>query len=164
MIIDKIESETFKSDDINSIISLYEASYLSTKSDIKLREVIRPFAKKQIRKFVDGETCNLEVREKAIHALEMPYHWRMRRLETRWYLDSYDNKHDTNLVLIEFAKLDFNIVQIAHQEDLKYVSRYLNRLIKAIYFTKSRIIFIVYIISNPLSLNDMKLVEGNVFG
>ncbi|KAH0854926.1 hypothetical protein HID58_028204 [Brassica napus] len=129
VIIDKIESETFKSDDINSIISLYEASYLSTKSDIKLREVIRPFAKKQIRKFVDGETCNLEVREKAIHALEMPYHWRMRRLETRWYLDSYDNKHDTNLVLIEFAKLDFNIVQIAHQEDLKYVSSWdVNRL------------------------------------
>ena len=123
VIIDKIESETFKSDDINSIISLYEASYLSTKSDIKLREVIRPFATEQIRKFVDGETCNLEVREKAIHALEMPYHWRMRRLETRWYIDAYEKKHDTNLVLIEFAKIDFNIVQIAHQEDLKYASR-----------------------------------------
>ncbi|RID60136.1 hypothetical protein BRARA_F03315 [Brassica rapa] len=142
VIIDKIESETFKSDDINSIISLYEASYLSTKSDIKLREVIRPFAKKQIRKFVDGETCNLEVREKAIHALEMPYHWRMRRLETRWYLDSYDNKHDTNLVLIEFAKLDFNIVQIAHQEDLKYVSSWWKEtcLVNQLPFVRDRIV------------------------
>ncbi|KAF3487177.1 hypothetical protein F2Q69_00055780 [Brassica cretica] len=110
-----------------------EASYLSTKSDTKLREVIRPFATEQIRKFVDsghdGETCNLEVREKAIHALEMPYHWRMRRLETRWYIAVYEKKHDMNIVLLEFAKIDFNIVQIAHQEDLKYVSSWdVNRL------------------------------------
>ncbi|XP_013644819.1 1,8-cineole synthase 1, chloroplastic-like isoform X1 [Brassica rapa] len=142
VIIDKIESETFKSDDINSIISLYEASYLSTKSDIKLREVIRPFATEQIRKFVDGETCNLEVREKAIHALEMPYHWRMRRLETRWYIDAYEKKHDTNLVLIEFAKIDFNIVQIAHQEDLKYASSWWKEtcLVNHLPFVRDRIV------------------------
>lgn len=127
MIIDKIESNTFKSDDIKSIISLYEASYLSMKSDTKLHKLIRPFAIEQIRKFVDSdyddETYNIEVREKAIHALEMPYHWRMRRLETRRYIDAYEKKHDMNHDLIEFAKIDFNIVQTAHQEDLKYVSR-----------------------------------------
>ncbi|KAG7563536.1 Terpene synthase metal-binding domain [Arabidopsis suecica] len=94
VIIAKIESNTFKSNGI----------------------------KEQIRKFVEDETNNIEEREKAIHALEMPYHWRMRRLETRWYIDAYKNKHDMNLVLIEFAKIDFNIVQAAHQEDLKYVS------------------------------------------
>ncbi|CAH8361071.1 unnamed protein product [Eruca vesicaria subsp. sativa] len=129
VIVEKIESDTFKSDDINSIISLYEASYLTTKSDSKMHDIIRPFVTEQIRKFVDVETCNPEVREKAIHALEMPYHWRMKRLETRWYIDAYEKKHDTNLVLIEFAKIDFNIVQIAHQEDLKYVSSWdVNRL------------------------------------
>ncbi|XP_010425238.1 PREDICTED: 1,8-cineole synthase 1, chloroplastic-like [Camelina sativa] len=123
VIINKIESNTFMNEDIESIISLYEASYLSTKSDTKLHKVIRPFATKQIRKFVDDETYNIEVREQAIHALEMPYHWRMKRLETRWYIDAYVKKHDTkNLVLIELAKIDFNIVQTAYQEDLKYVS------------------------------------------
>ncbi|CAF2002673.1 1,8-cineole synthase 1, chloroplastic isoform X1 [Brassica napus] len=146
VIINKIESETFKGDDINSIISLYEASYLPTKSDTKLREVIRPFATEQIRKFVDsghdGETCNLEVREKAIHALEMPYHWRMRRLETRWYIAVYEKKHDMNIVLLEFAKIDFNIVQIAHQEDLKYVSSWWKEtcLVNQLPFVRDRIV------------------------
>lgn len=125
VIIDKIKTETFKSDDIKSIITLYEASYLSTKSDTKLRELIRPYALEQIRKFVDcdhddDDTYNTEM---AIHALEMPYHWRMRRLETRWYIDAYEKKRDMNFVLIDFAKIDFNIVQTSHQEDLKYVSR-----------------------------------------
>uniref|UniRef100_A0A1J3JDY9 1,8-cineole synthase 2, chloroplastic n=1 Tax=Noccaea caerulescens TaxID=107243 RepID=A0A1J3JDY9_NOCCA len=126
VIIEKIQSDTFKSDDIKSIISLYEASYLSTTSDTKLHKVIRPFATEQVKKFVDSfdddGTYNVKERESAIHALEMPYHWRMRRLETRWYIDAYEKKHDMNLVLIKFAKIDFNIVQSSHQEDLKYVS------------------------------------------
>ncbi|VVB04072.1 unnamed protein product [Arabis nemorensis] len=46
----------------------------------------------------------------------------MRRPETRWYIDEYEKKHDMNLVLIEFAKIDYNIIQAFHQEDLKYVS------------------------------------------
>ncbi|KAF8096410.1 hypothetical protein N665_0309s0036 [Sinapis alba] len=146
VIIDKIESDTFKSDDINSIISLYEASYLSTKLDTKLHEVIRPFATEQIRRFVDGdhddETCNVVLREKAIHALEMPFHWRMRRLETRWYIDAYEKKHDMNLVLIQFAKIDFNIVQVAHQEDLKYVSSWWKEtcLVNQLPFVRDRIV------------------------
>ncbi|XP_010514205.1 PREDICTED: beta-myrcene/(E)-beta-ocimene synthase 2, chloroplastic [Camelina sativa] len=124
VISDKIKSNTFKSDDIKSIITLYEASYLSTKLDTKLHKIIRPFATEKIRKFVDdeSETLNVEVREMAIHALEMPYHWRMRRLEMRWFIDAYQKKHDMNLSLLEFAKIDFNMVQTAHQEDVKYVS------------------------------------------
>ncbi|XP_010425234.1 PREDICTED: 1,8-cineole synthase 1, chloroplastic-like [Camelina sativa] len=122
VIIDRIKSNRFKNQNITSIISLYEASFLANKSDIKLHKVIRPFATEEIRKYVDDETYNMEIREKAIHALEMPYHWRMRRLETRRYVDAYEKKHDMNLVLIELAKIDFNIVQTIHQEDLKYVS------------------------------------------
>ncbi|XP_023638181.1 1,8-cineole synthase 1, chloroplastic isoform X2 [Capsella rubella] len=124
VIIDKIESNRFKIENITSIISLYEASFLSTKADTKLHKVIRPFATDEIRKYVDDdESYNMEIREKAIHALEMPYHWRMRRLETRWYIDAYEKKIGLkDLVLIEFAKIDFNIVQTTHQEDLKYVS------------------------------------------
>ncbi|KAG2301601.1 hypothetical protein Bca52824_030252 [Brassica carinata] len=156
VIVDKIESDTCKSDDINSIISLYEASYLTTKTDTKLHGVIRPFATEKIRKFVDGgETCNAEVREKAIHALEMPYHWRMRRLEARWYIDAYEKKHDKNIDLFEFAKIDFNIVQSYHQEELEYVSSWWEEtcLANQLPFVRDRIVenyfWTVGVISEP---------------
>ncbi|CAA7033114.1 unnamed protein product [Microthlaspi erraticum] len=73
----------------------------------------------------DHNINDIDVLDMAVEALEMPYHWRMKRLETKRYIDVY-NKHD---LLIEFAKIDFNIVQAVHQEELKYLSRWdVNRL------------------------------------
>ncbi|CAH8332670.1 unnamed protein product [Eruca vesicaria subsp. sativa] len=106
--INKIEDRTFKSGDIKGLISVYEASYLATKLDTKLHKVIRPYANQQLRKIIaspDHHIYNTDALEMAVEALEMPYHWRMKRLETRRYIDAY-NKHD---VLIELAKIDFNI-------------------------------------------------------
>ncbi|KAK1557005.1 hypothetical protein Q3G72_016057 [Acer saccharum] len=59
----------------------------------------------------------------ANHALELPLHCRMLRLEARWFIDVYEKHHpDMNPVLLELAKLDFNVVQATHQEDLKHTS------------------------------------------
>ncbi|CAH8263326.1 unnamed protein product [Arabidopsis lyrata] len=118
----------FESNNINDIISLYEASYLSTKSNTQLQKLIRTFATQKLRDFVDthsNEDCggSCDTVEMVVQTLDMPYYWRMRRLATRWYIDVYRKRHNKNLVLVEFAKIDFNIVQAIHQEELKYVSR-----------------------------------------
>ena len=119
----------FESGEINGFISLYEASYLSTKSDTKLQNYIRFFATQQLRDFVDthsNKNCeSFGVGEMVAQALDMPYHWRMRRLATRSYINLYGMKPNKNPVLVELAKLDFNIVQAVYQEELKYVSRYI---------------------------------------
>ncbi|KAG5625401.1 hypothetical protein H5410_010619 [Solanum commersonii] len=47
----------------------------------------------------------------------------MPRLETRWYISIYERMPNANPLLLELAKLDFNIVQATHQEDLKILSR-----------------------------------------
>ena len=57
------------------------------------------------------------------HALELPLHWRMPRLEARWFIEVYEKRQDMNPILLEFAKLDFNMVQATHQEDLRHISR-----------------------------------------
>ncbi|EXC24794.1 Myrcene synthase [Morus notabilis] len=58
------------------------------------------------------------------HALELPLHWRTPRLESRWFIDMYERRQDMNPSLLELAKLDFNIVQSTHQEDLKHAYRW----------------------------------------
>nr|VDD58288.1 unnamed protein product [Brassica oleracea] len=139
--INKIEDGTFESDDIRGLISVYEASYLATKLDTKLHKVIRAYANQQLRKIIDSpdhNTYDVNVLEMAVEALEMPYHWRMKRLETRRYIDAY-SKHD---VLIEFAKIDFNIVQAVHQEELKYLSSWWKEtgLSNQLHFARDRIV------------------------
>ncbi|KAF3621117.1 (-)-camphene/tricyclene synthase, chloroplastic [Capsicum annuum] len=48
----------------------------------------------------------------------------MLRVESRWYLNIYDKIPNANPLLLELAKLDFNIVQSTHQEDLRNLSRW----------------------------------------
>ncbi|KAF6153559.1 hypothetical protein GIB67_027426 [Kingdonia uniflora] len=52
----------------------------------------------------------------------------MPRLETRWFIDVYKKKEDMNNQLLEFAKLDFNMVQATLQEDVKYASKWWKKL------------------------------------
>ncbi|KAK2989408.1 hypothetical protein RJ640_000383 [Escallonia rubra] len=56
------------------------------------------------------------------HALDQPLHWRVPRLEARWFIDAYKKRLDANPTLLELAKLDFNMVQATYQEDLKHMS------------------------------------------
>ncbi|CAA7033115.1 unnamed protein product [Microthlaspi erraticum] len=133
-------------DDINGLISLYEASYLSTKSDTKLQKFIRPFATQKLRDFVETHSTkefgSCDVQEIVVQALDMPYYWRMRRLATRWYIHVYGKRHNNNVVLVEFAKLDFNILQAVHQEELKYVSSWWREtgLGNQLHFARDRIV------------------------
>ncbi|KAJ0018988.1 hypothetical protein Pint_10004 [Pistacia integerrima] len=57
------------------------------------------------------------------HELELPRYWRMPRLEARWFIDVYETRPDMNSIVLELAKLDFNMVQAMHQEDMKSTSR-----------------------------------------
>ncbi|KAG7641877.1 Terpene synthase metal-binding domain [Arabidopsis suecica] len=137
----------FDRDDIYGLISLYEASYLSTKLDKNLQIFIRPFATQQLRDFVDTHSNedfgSCDMVEIVVQALDMPYYWQMRRLSTRWYIDVYGKRQNyKNLVVVEFAKIDFNIVQAIHQEELKNVSSWWMEtgLGKQLYFARDRIV------------------------
>ena len=108
-------------EDLNGMLCLYEASFLSIEGE-NILETAKHFTMEYLEKYMKSSTDENEV---AIvrHALELPLHWRMPRLETRWFIDIYERKVDMNPILLEFAKLDFNKVQFIHQQDLKYASR-----------------------------------------
>ncbi|KAE8673484.1 (R)-limonene synthase 1 [Hibiscus syriacus] len=56
------------------------------------------------------------------HAMELPLQWRMPRLEARLYVDVYERRSDSNPIVLELAKLDFNVLQALHQEEIKDMS------------------------------------------
>lgn len=118
------ESGNFKSllcsDNWKWILSMYEAAYLLVEGEnifYEIRNFTTTYLKEYIKHNKDPYILTL-----VNHALELPLHWRMQRMETRWFIDAYESGPDINHVLLELAKLDFNMVQAKHQEDLESVS------------------------------------------
>uniref|UniRef100_A0A2C9UWW7 Terpene synthase N-terminal domain-containing protein n=1 Tax=Manihot esculenta TaxID=3983 RepID=A0A2C9UWW7_MANES len=109
-------------EDWEAILSLYEASFLSEEGENILQNA-RDFTTTCLRKLVQ-QSQDQNLSKLISHALEIPLHWRMQRLDTRWFIDAYERKQGMNPLLLELAKLDFNNVQMIHQNDLKHMSRY----------------------------------------
>nr|GME04121.1 terpene synthase 10-like [Ipomoea batatas] len=109
--------------DIKGLLNLYEASFLSQEGETTL-ELAKIFSTKHLKRVAHEKNLNnLGLLASVQRALELPLHWRMPRSEARCFIDSYD-KGKRNPILSELAKLDFNMVQAVHQEDLRFVSRW----------------------------------------
>ncbi|KAK4340065.1 hypothetical protein RND71_041527 [Anisodus tanguticus] len=109
-------------------LQLYEASYLSTETENDILESANTFTMSHLKKHLpnnqqgeDNLTFSL-VR----HALELPLHCMMLRVETKWYINIYERMPNADPQMLEFelAKLDYNIVQAIHQEDLRNLSSF----------------------------------------
>ncbi|KAK1556584.1 hypothetical protein Q3G72_008154 [Acer saccharum] len=126
------------SDDVKGMLSLYEASYYGFEGESIMEEAWQ-FTTKHLKNLenLDSES-NLAMEVE--HAIELPLHWRDSRLEARWFIDVYERKQDVNHILLEFAKLDFNIVQGFYQQELKELSRWWESygLEKKLSFARSR--------------------------
>ncbi|KAL5839731.1 hypothetical protein ACOSQ4_012339 [Xanthoceras sorbifolium] len=103
-------------DDVKGMLSLYEASYYGFERESIMEEAWQ-FTTEHLKNLEIDTESNLAMEVK--HALELPLHWRAPRLETRWFIDAYERREDMNHILLEFAKLDFNIVQGFYQQELK---------------------------------------------
>nr|QKK82614.1 (R)-limonene synthase [Zanthoxylum armatum] len=108
-------------DDIKAMLSFYEASYYSTEEESIMEEAWQ-FTTKHL-KDVDNKCVDLNVAADEVRdALELPLHWKTPRLETRRFIDFYERREDKDHILLQFAKLDFNIVQGIYLEELKEMS------------------------------------------
>ncbi|KAL5056436.1 hypothetical protein RYX36_037118 [Vicia faba] len=115
----KDQSGNFKTclvKDIKEMLSLYEASFLSYEGEQILDEA-NSFTKFHFKQGLYDDINNF-IFEQVNHSLELPLHRRFQRLEARWYTELYEKRKDANKVLLEAAKLNFNIVQSNLQENL----------------------------------------------
>ncbi|KAL5056440.1 hypothetical protein RYX36_037122, partial [Vicia faba] len=108
-------------EDVKGMLSLYEASFMSYEGENILDEA-NSFTNFHLSGVHDD--INNFLFEQVNHSLELPLHRRFQRLEARWYIELYGKRKDANKVLLEAAKLDFNIVQSNLQQDLIEMSRW----------------------------------------
>lgn len=106
--------------DLEGILSLYEASHLGMHGEDDLEEAKR-FSTKHLKSSMGKLEASLA--ERVRQSLEIPLHWRMPRAETCSFIHVYQKDNTRNSVLLEFAKLDFNLVQSVYQTELKELSR-----------------------------------------
>ncbi|XP_028553578.1 alpha-terpineol synthase, chloroplastic-like [Dendrobium catenatum] len=110
--------------DVKGMLSLYEASYLAVQGEDDLDDAVE-FTTKHLSNYLkEPLLINPLLVEEISHALELPLHWRMSRLHTMWFIDAYERQENMNPYLLEFAKLDFNIVQTIYKKELKEISRW----------------------------------------
>ncbi|XP_043720091.1 alpha-terpineol synthase, chloroplastic-like isoform X2 [Telopea speciosissima] len=120
----KDETGNFKASylkDAKGILSLYEASHLAVEGESILEEA-KHFTRIALKEINNNREPKLA--KQVNHALELPLHWRVPRLEARWYIDIYEKQENSIPSLIKLAKLDFNIVQAIHQENVADLSRW----------------------------------------
>ncbi|KAK2637990.1 hypothetical protein Ddye_025785 [Dipteronia dyeriana] len=124
-------------DDVKGMLSLYEASYYGFEGE----SITWQFTTEHLKNLenLDSES-NLAMEVK--HAIELPLHWRDSRLEARWFIDVHERREEVNHILLEFDKLDFNIVQGFYQQELKELSKWWESygLEKKLSFARSRLV------------------------
>ncbi|KAK3184303.1 hypothetical protein Dsin_031589 [Dipteronia sinensis] len=118
--------------DIAGVLSLYEASFLGIQGENVLEEA-RSFSTKHLKKLSGNNKLEISeiVSEQVQQSLEIPLHWRMPRVEALNFINLYTTDHGddhNSLVLLELAKLDYNLVQSIHQQELKELSRWWSQL------------------------------------
>lgn len=117
------EGDKFKqsiANDIEGMLSLYEASYMSVKGEAILDEALA-FTSKNLKSTLPNLTGSLAQQVEC--ALEIPLHRCTDLLKARRSISCYENKKGRNEVVLELAKLDFNLLQAVHQRELAVITR-----------------------------------------
>ncbi|XP_062076343.1 alpha-humulene synthase [Humulus lupulus] len=126
--------EKFKDEDGNfkeclvsdtiGLLSLYEASHLSCVGENILDEALA-FTTTHLTEFLANKKEHDDPLSKEIsQALERPLRKSLERLAARHFISIYENETSHNKVLLQLAKLDFNLLQSMHKKELSEISRW----------------------------------------
>ncbi|XP_038696260.1 beta-caryophyllene synthase-like [Tripterygium wilfordii] len=82
--------------------------------------------------------CSPRFEEHIAYALKNPFHKGISRIESRQYISFYEEDESCNQLLLKLAKIDFNRVQIWHQQELVEILRWHKELDVEVNFPYSR--------------------------
>ncbi|KAF8645556.1 hypothetical protein HU200_066148 [Digitaria exilis] len=103
------------------LLSLYNAAHLLTHDELELEEAIC-FARLHLESMTHNLTYPLSDQVK--RALYLPLPRTVRRIEALHYMLEYEHEPSYNPIILELAKIDFNILQNRHLKELKDLSEW----------------------------------------
>uniref|UniRef100_F6HN25 Valencene synthase n=1 Tax=Vitis vinifera TaxID=29760 RepID=F6HN25_VITVI len=106
---------------VRGMLGLYEAAHLRVHGEDILAEALA-FTTTHLKAMV--ESLGYPLAEQVAHALNRPIRKGLERLEARWYISIYQDEAFHDKTLLELAKLDFNLVQSLHREELSNLARW----------------------------------------
>ncbi|CAM0885418.1 unnamed protein product [Alopecurus aequalis] len=102
------------------LLSLYNAAHLLTHGEPTLEEAIT-FARNNLESM---RSIKSPLAQQVQRALQLPLPRTCKRVETLHYISEYKQEQGHNPILLELAKLDFNLLQHVHLEELKVISKW----------------------------------------
>lgn len=126
--------------DAKGLLYLYEATWLGTRGETILDEAM-DFTTSHMEHLISAQG-NAALEAQIVHAVEMPTHRGMRRLEARHSIEIYNADEARSCVLLELAKMDFNLLQALHQAEIKAISIWWRGmgLVEKLSFARDRVV------------------------
>ncbi|XP_044495270.1 probable terpene synthase 6 isoform X3 [Mangifera indica] len=121
---------------IRGMLNLYEASHFRLHGEDILEEALE-FTRANLKFLADKSRPHLA--KHILNALELPFHHGSPRMEARKFISFYEEDLEfRNETLLLFAKLDFNRVQLLHQQEIRHLMSWWNSLDMASKYPYSR--------------------------
>ncbi|KAL6659483.1 hypothetical protein ACP70R_003523 [Stipagrostis hirtigluma subsp. patula] len=111
------EHGNISSDDVNCLLTLYDAAHTRTHGEEILDSIIT-FNKSRLQSLLKTD-LEPELAEEVRFTLETTRFRRVERVEARRFIPVYEKKAARDETILEFAKLDYNILQVLYCEELK---------------------------------------------
>lgn len=107
--------------DAEGLLSLFEASHYGMQCETDL-EAAKDFCVEHLKSRIGK--MEIKLAQQVQQSLECPIRWRMPRLEARNFIDLYEWDSAKHPLLLELAKLDYNLVQSVHQREVQELAKW----------------------------------------
>ncbi|KAJ1699228.1 hypothetical protein LUZ63_007740 [Rhynchospora breviuscula] len=111
--------------DARGLLSLCNAGYLAFPEETILDEAIS-FARCRLKS--KANDLNSPLKKQVLRALKTPLHRMLPRIEAMYHIQEYEEEETRNNALLKLAKMDYNLVQRLHLEELKHLSLWYKEL------------------------------------
>nr|E2E2N7.1 RecName: Full=Bicyclo-germacrene synthase; AltName: Full=Allo-aromadendrene synthase; AltName: Full=Geraniol synthase; AltName: Full=Limonene synthase; AltName: Full=Terpene synthase 4; Short=OvTPS4; AltName: Full=Terpinolene synthase [Origanum vulgare]ADK73618.1 terpene synthase 4 [Origanum vulgare] len=119
---------TALTNDVEGLLELYEASHLATRGEEILDRAME-FSSSHLQALLNQHLVgSVSLSKRVDEALKMPIRKTLTRLGARKFISLYQEDESRNELLLNFAKLDFNMVQKMHQRELSDATRWWKKL------------------------------------